>query len=345
MNNNKMEKNNKRQNKSLMNNTLEKIFLLSHCLEEPKDKKDWFIGKFEDYMMTINRDVDNINNITREGKYNRKIQLKSYSQNRKYLLPDINKYNHMLHLGKGNKYFLKKKYNSKKRANNLINSSSDISKNNSSIINLENNNDNKNNNINTNYSEGNTDENNIKDITKKSGYSRNETLNLNTLPSISTIENKNKYITKNINNISEKTDLLEKQLIKQEKMKYIGFKSKYNRLYNNYKKLQVDADQYIDPKKYKQYKFNLIEEKDKINAEKMGNLKRLMKQISNKIKNKHQNKPDISDIIKEVKNFKNREIILRERIKKSHDRFDYLINDSNIIQKRINIKCKKSDEI
>ena len=70
-----------------------------------------------------------------------------------------------------------------------------------------------------------------------------------------------------------------------------------------------------------------------------------MKQITNKLKNKYDDKPSISDIISEVEKFKYKEKILRERTKKNHERFDYLINDSNIIQKRIDIKCRKSDDI
>ena len=61
-----------------------------------------------------------------------------------------------------------------------------------------------------------------------------------------------------------------------------------------------------------------------------------------KIKNNQENKPSIPDIINELELFRFREKRLRDRIKKSHDKFDYLINDSNIIQKRINNKCQKN---
>jgi regulator of replication initiation timing len=72
----------------------------------------------------------------------------------------------------------------------------------------------------------------------------------------------------------------------------------------------------------------------------MGNIKNVMRQISNKLKNLHQNKPSINDIINEVEQFKFKEKRLRDRLQKSHDKFDYLIKDSNMIQKRIDIKCQ-----
>ena len=333
-----MEKNNKKQNKSFGHNSIQTIFLLSNYLEEPKDKKNWFTGQFEKYMTTIKNDVDNITKEERFERLRKKIHLNSFSQNKKYYLDKV-KFNHMLPLSKGNKFYLKKN-NSKKVLNNLTNNSED----NSLTINVDNHYEYKN--IKINNSEQNTIKEDIKEDTKDNSNENNKyniKLDLNTLPNIPLIENKNKYITKYINNISEKTDNLEKKLIKQEKMKYLSFKSKYNRLFNNYKKVQVDIDQYVNPKKDKKYKFNLNEVSDQINSEKMGNLKRVIRQISNKIKNRQQNKPSISDIINEVENFKYKEKRLRERIKKSHDKFDYLINDSNIIQKRIDIKCQKNN--
>ena len=161
-------------------------------------------------------------------------------------------------------------------------------------------------------------------------------IDLNTLPNITQVENKNKYITNYINNISEKTDLLEKKLIKQEKNKYIRFKTKYNRLFNEYSKVKLDTDQYIDPDKDKKYKFKLNDS----SGETMGNVQKVMRQISNKIKNLHQNKPSMNDIINEVEQFKYKEKRLRDRLQKSHEKFDYLIKDSNMIQKRIDIKCQ-----
>ena len=123
-------------------------------------------------------------------------------------------------------------------------------------------------------------------------------------------------------------------------MKYIGFKSKYNKLYNEHKKVQVDIDQYVNPEKDNKYKFNLYE-----SEEEMGNMQRIMKQILNKVKERENNKPSMSEIVNEVQKFKFKEKNLRERIKKSHQRFDYLINDSNIIQKRIDLKCLKNSEM
>ena len=70
-----------------------------------------------------------------------------------------------------------------------------------------------------------------------------------------------------------------------------------------------------------------------------------MKTISKSVKNKEKNKLSVSKIKKEVELFKNREKRLRERIKKSHAKFYYLMADGNGIQKRIDIKCQKNNDL
>ena len=145
-----MYKNYKKQNKSFGHNSFQKIYLLSDFLEEPKEKKNWFTGQLEKYMTTIKKDVDKIIKEERYDRLRRKIHLNSFSQTRKHMFPDINKFNHMIHLTKGNKFYLQKFSNK-----NLINISDDISKNNSSIINSEKIYEYKNNNIKRNHSEGN----------------------------------------------------------------------------------------------------------------------------------------------------------------------------------------------
>ena len=179
---------------------------------------------------------------------------------------------------------------------------------------------------------------------KKYSYENKFILDLDSLPNIQGIENKNKYLIKNINNISEETDSLEKKLIKKEKMKYLGFKSKYNRLFNESKRVQEDINQYLYPQRDKRFKFNLNYTNDGLN-EGRRNITHLMKTISKSVKNKEKNKLSVSEIKKEVELFKNREKRLRERIKKSHAKFYYLITDSNSIQKRIDIKCQKNNDL
>ena len=325
----------KKKNKSFGYNSFQKVFLLSKCLEEPKVQKGWFSSQIERYMSAIKKNVDSI---TKDGKYDpkKKNVAHSLSHNKHNFHPDINNFTFVHHISKGNKYNLKK-YTNIRLLSNISNNIDELVKNDSSI-NLDSPIGYKNKTININKS---VDRNINQDSICKNKYSLN--LDLNTLPNIPQV-NKNKYITKYINKLSEKTDLLEKKLMKQENMKYIGFKSKYNRLYNEYKKFQVDIDQYVNPKKDKRYKFNLNASSGGINEQKMANLRKVMRQISNKIKNIHQNKPSIEDIINEVENFKFREKRLRDRIKKSHDKFDYLIHDSNVIQKRIDIKCQKIED-
>lgn len=344
-----MEKKSKIKEKSFGHDSFQKIFLLSSHLEEPKVQKDWFTGQLQKYMSTIKHDVDNI---TKEGRYDRlrkKISSNSYSQNRISVYSD-KELNRFFQISKGNKFNLKKfsKY-SNKYLNILPNNNNvqEITKS-DSLTNLNsrypyeyknktvdiNNNDNVNQSLDINNS--NNDEN------TKSKYNLNLRLESSTLPNIPRVGNKKKYITKYINNISNETDSLEKKLIRQERMKYLGFKSKYNRLFNEYKKVQIDIDQYVNPQKDKRNKFDLNNSGAEINDQ--GDITKVMRQISNKLKNKYENKPSLSDIINEVEKFKFKEKRLRERIKKKHDKFDYLINDSNIIQKRIDIKCQKSTE-
>ena len=353
-----MEKKSKSKEKSFGHDSFQKIFLLSSHLEEPKLQKDWFTGQLQKYMSTIKHDVDNI---TKEGRYDRlrkKISSNSYSQNRINVYSD-KKLNRFFQISKGNKFNLKKfsKF-SNKYLNILPNNNNNVQEitKSDSLTNLNsrypyeyknktvgtNINDNDNDNENDNSNQSLDINNNNNDENTKSKFNLKLRLGSSTLPNIPRLGNKKKYITKYINNISNETDSLEKKLIRQERMKYIGFKSKYNRLFNEYKKVQIDIDQYVNPQKDKRYKFNLNNTGAEISDQ--GNITKVMRQISLKLKNKYENKPSIHDIINEVQNFKFREKRLRERIKKNHDKFDYLINDSNIIQKRIDIKCQKSTD-
>jgi hypothetical protein len=326
---------------TLNHKPLQKIFLISKYLEEPKDKKDWFRNQFQNYVKTIKQNVENM---TREEKYERikkKVHLNSFSHNKISNFPKI-KNSSVYHLPTAkDKLFYLKKYKSIQKINKFLpirNDSNELSKNNSSIFNSDNYHDKSiNKSIDSEY---------IKENAKsqiKNKFSSSYNLDLKTLPNIKGMQNKNRFIRNSINNISEKTEFLEQQLIKQEKRKYIGFKSKYNKLFNEYKKVQIDLEQYVNPKKDNKYKFNLYENNGEANEAKGGNLKKLMKQISNKLKNKHNDQPSITDIIDEVEHFKLREKLLRDRVKKSHEKFDYLINDSSIIQKRIEIKCRKNE--
>ena len=337
-----------KEEKSIVkNHPLQKIFLISNYFEEPKNKKNWFANQLQIYIKTIRQ---NVYNMTKEEKYDRlkkKAHYLSFSTNKLNQFPYIrNTSVKYLPIKKEKKIYLKQFNSNKKMNNSLTNNSDDISKNNSYIFNLDNNLESINNKtinktIDTDvireYS-------NIKSL-KRNKFPFNNNLDLGNLPNIQGMENKTKYIKNNLNNISEKTEMLEKKLIKQEKKKYIGFKTKYNRIYNEHKKMQIDLEQYVNPRKDNKYKFNLYQNTGDPNETKMENLKLIMRQISNKLKNRQKNKPSLSDIIDEVENFKLKEKMLRDRIQKSHEKFNYLIHDSNTIQKRIDIKCQKNSEM
>ena len=337
-----------KQKKDDKRNSFQKIFLISNLFEEPKEKKNWFTSLFQNYVSTIKQGVENMNRDQRYDRLRKRMMLNSLTRNKKMFSPDFKKSN--FRIGKGSnftKYYLKN-YNSSKKMKRLLmksnNNSDDFSKNNSSI-NINDNKEIKNQIINTTNS---IFKSNSKDyIIKAKNQDRNKyILNLNmnstTLPSIQGVGNKNKYLKTNINEISETSDLLEKKLIQQEKKKYIRFKTKYNRLITESKKNQININQYITPKDEDKFKLSSNNGPDEA---KLINLKKVMRQITNKLKNKYDNKPSIPDIINEVEKFKFKEKLLRERTKKNHETFAFLINDSNIIQKRIDIKCRKTDDI
>jgi hypothetical protein len=337
-----------KQKKEDKRDSFQEIFLILNLFEEPKEKKNWFPSLFHNYVSTIKQGVENMNRDQRYDRLRKRMMLNSLSRNKKKFSPNFKKSN--LRIGKGSnltKYYLNK-YNSNKKMNRLImksnNDSEDLSKNNSSI-NINDNKKIKNKIINTTNSVYKYNSNDY--IVKAKSQDRNKfILNLNmnstTLPSIQGVGNKNKYLKTNINEISETSDLLEKKLIQQEKKKYIKFKTKYNRLITESKKNQININQYINPKDENKFKLSSNSGADEAT---IINLKKVMRQITNKLKNKYDDKPSIPDIIDEVEKFKYKEKILRERTKKNHERFDYLINDSNIIQKRIDIKCRKTDDI
>lgn len=326
-----MEKINRNHDKSFEFNSLNKLFLLSYNFKEKKPQKDWFINKYKRYVSTINNDIENFIREERFRNLRKDLFVNSF-YNKNHFSPN-KKISHKINSKtKGNNFYLRK-FDSNKKVNNLFNNNTKI---NSTFTNLY-----------TDYKRNTQNIYNSIDrkLTKKNNNTNKIFLKLgfDDLPNIQGLENKNKYLTKHINNISEQTESLEKKLIKQEKMKYIGFKSKYNRLFNGYKKYQVDINQYLYPKRDKRFKFNLKNKNDGLN-EGSRNMTYLMKQISRRIVNKNKNRLSVSEIKKEVELFKNKEKRLRERIKKSHEKFDYLVNDSNSIQKRIDDKCLKYNE-
>ena len=307
--------------------SFQKIFLISNVFEEPKDKRNWFKNQFQDCITTIKQEVDTMKRDARFARLRKRLILNPNINHKKFFTAKKSNLALTSKINSHNRLYLKNK-NSKEK---------DYPKNNSSI-NLDEHNEQKLKNRVLNINTTNIIKSISKDIIVEDNITgRNKdnfkyNINLTALPQI---ENKSKYLKTNIKNISEKSDILEKELMLQEKRKYLGFKSRYNILINKAKKNQINIDQYLNPQN--QYKFKLNSNKGQ-NEVTLLNLKKVMKQISNKVKNKFEEKPTITDIIDEVQNFKNKEKRLRDRITKSHEKFKYLINDSNIIQKRINSK-------
>ena len=335
-----MENQNKKGKSSFGHNSLANIYILSN-IKEPKVKKNWFIKKFDGYISTIDNDFDKISKEESE-RLKKKNNLNSTPlyqvQHSKTIYPEIKSCNHTLEKSKRIIFNLKKSKQNKNLLN-IFNKNNDISKNNSSIH-LDSQNEPKNKTINTISSKNINLNRNFLKNNKINNISKISKLDFSTIPNIPHKEINKIYITNYINNIYNKIDLLDKKLLKKEKLKAIGFKSKYNRLFNDYKKIKIDINQYVKPKKDKRYIFNLNKINDRDNNE-MSNLRTVMKQISNKVRNRNKNKPPLKDIINEIENFKFKEKILREKIQKNHEKFDYLIQDSNIIQKRIDLKCRK----
>ena len=130
-------------------------------------------------------------------------------------------------------------------------------------------------------------------------------------------------LNKSIYNITEEGKIIEKKLINKEKKKYFsGFKNKYNGLMRKNKKVLIDINEYINGKggKKNNMRNNLI---NKYKIVKIGSV---LKQIDRKIKKINQ-KEKMKDIIQDIKRFKEKEIIIQDRFRKTDEKFNNLINN------------------
>lgn len=332
------------------NDKFEELYIISNSFKKVKEKKNWFNNEIKKYMLELSKGLDSMERDKRFATFRKKLTLNSFSHKKN---PVIKKRNLGLTLNKGNnysKYFNKGKFIANRTISKSPNNTFNTSKNNMSAI-ANNSNDYKSKTVNkiiTNKS--------IIKVQKKNNESKNEDskindskineskndskcyinlkFNSNILPNIPGSENRKIYFKKKIFNIWEKIGLLGKKLAKEENKKYYGFKSKYNRLYNKSQKIEININQYTTPK-YKN-KF-ILHSKD----ENLGNLKKVMKQITYKLKNKDSDKLGIYDIIDEVEKYKINEKLFKDRIQKRHEKLKYLVNDSNIIKKRIDIKYQQ----
>ena len=67
-------------------------------------------------------------------------------------------------------------------------------------------------------------------------------------------------------------------------------------------------------------------------------VKKIIKKIFHKVKTRDNGNIKMKEIIDEVNNFHTHESMFRSRLQKGHEIFDYLVDDSKMIQSRINQK-------
>ena len=176
----------------------------------------------------------------------------------------------------------------------------------------------------------------INNIEKINKYNKSRQSISYLLNNFAKTEDKDFYIkdynlNKSIYNITEEGKIIEKKLINKEKKKYFsGFKNKYNGLMRKNKKILIDINEYINGKggKKNNMRNNLI---NKYKIVKIGSV---LKQIDRKIKKINQ-KEKMKDIIQDIKRFKEKEIIIQDRFRKTDEKFNNLISNSDMIKKRI----------
>lgn len=176
----------------------------------------------------------------------------------------------------------------------------------------------------------------INNIEKINKYNKSRQSISYLLNNFAKTEDKDFYIkdynlNKSIYNITEEGKIIEKKLINKEKKKYFsGFKNKYNGLMRKNKKVLIDINEYINGKggKKNNMRNNLI---NKYKIVKIGSV---LKQIDRKIKKINQ-KEKMKDIIQDIKRFKEKEIIIQDRFRKTDEKFNNLISNSDMIKKRI----------
>ena len=176
----------------------------------------------------------------------------------------------------------------------------------------------------------------INNIEKINKYNKSRQSISYLLNNFAKTEDKDFYIkdynlNKSIYNITEEGKIIEKKLINKEKKKYFSvFKNKYNGLMRKNKKVLIDINEYINGKggKKNNMRNNLI---NKYKIVKIGSV---LKQIDRKIKKINQ-KEKMKDIIQDIKRFKEKEIIIQDRFRKTDEKFNNLISNSDMIKKRI----------
>ena len=168
---------------------------------------------------------------------------------------------------------------------------------------------------------------------KKNNISRQSLLYPSNI--ISNTEDKNFFIkNQNLNNriynITEEGKDIEAKLFNNDKKKYFsGFKTKYKGLMKKSKKYVIDINEYINGKGGSRNT-----KKNVLNKYKIKKIQTVLNQINKKIKNINQ-KEKMKDIIEDVKQYQQKEKDVKNKFRKTDEKFINLIEDSYNIQKRI----------
>lgn len=309
----------------------EKEYLLTNCFEEilNKNKKNNLIpNQIDKYIIAIQKGIDTLKSGDSLDNFYNKYYYENFSQ-KKIQNKIIN-----------NKEFaefpkIKTQY---RKSKTKPNDKNDINKktnyNRFSI--------NKNNILNKTFNINKIKVNNKIDIiplTKEKRNSKNIISRqsfLNPLIKISNTDDKNFYIknhnlNNSIYNITEEGKVIEKKLYKKEKKKYFsGFKTKYKGLMKKSKHYVIDINEYINGKggNKNKLKNNLL------NKYKIIKVQNVLNQINRNIK-KINYKEKMSDIIEDIKQYKQKEKYEKDKFEKTDEKFNNLIYKSNLITKRI----------
>ena len=317
--------------KSYYKNNAERKFLLSNYFEEfiNKNKKNSLPKQIQKYITTINKGIDTLQKEDFvDGFYNR-FYYENYSKNRnqnnEVQKKEMGEFPKINSQDKKSKTKTKDKYNIKNQTNYIINNN--ISKNNflNKTFNINQIKEKTNNEINELLKE----KRNSKFIVSRQSF-------LHPLDKISNTDDKNFYIknhnmNNSIYNITEESKVIEKKLYKKEKKKYFsGFKIRYRSLMKKSKNNIIDINEFINGKGGN--KNNL--KKNLLNKYKIIKIQNVLNQINRKIK-KINHKEKMTDIIKDVKQFKEKEKIIKNKFEKTDEKFNNLIFDSNFIAKKI----------
>lgn len=338
----------------------EKCFLVTNNFYEPKEKKFEFTDKVSSAIDSIKNDVNlyyyqqemmrhsnSLNNTKDKIKNNlpyKKLQqnnafLLTKKQNSQVLTPIESKINSRINCDRTNYKKIKSIQRNRNEIKIIDNITTDNNSNNSSLLKS---------NIIKRKSYDNIVEENHKQMEIENIKNNNENYYLNAdisskkkirLPSIKSRsikkDNTNVYIKRSINSIQEITQDLQKDLEQKEQDKYLAFKKKYNHLVIKSKKYELNLDQFLgNPNNKLPFPMRNRDPKNK----NIVAVKKIIKKIFHKVKTRDNGNIKMKEIIDEVNNFHTHESMFRSRLQKGHEIFDYLVDDSKMIQSRINQK-------